>query len=88
MPTFEIEQYEICVTKYRVEASSEADAIAKLFDGAADAVDNSHEYIEVAENCGLPADEHQDLADELRSLGVPVDEIIHSIRSVEQVEGT
>ncbi len=86
MPTFQIEQYEMCVTKYRVEASSEAEAIAKLFDGGADAVDDSHQYIEVAEDCGLPADEHQDLAAELRSLGVPVDEIIPSIRSVEQVE--
>lgn len=86
MPMFEIEQYEICVTTYRVEASSEAEAIAKLFDGAADAVDNSHEYIEVAEDCGLPADEHQELATGLRSLGVPVDEIISSIRSVEQID--
>jgi len=86
MPIFEIEQYEICMTKYRVEASSEAEAIAKLFDGGADAVDDSHEYIEVAEDCGLPADEHQELAAELRSLGVPVDEIIPSIRSVEQID--
>lgn len=86
MPTFEIEQYEICVTKYRVEASSEAEAIAKLFDGGADAVDNSHEYIEVAEDCGLPADEHRELAAVLRSLGVPVDEIISSIRSIEEVD--
>jgi len=86
MPVFEIEQYEICVTKYRVEACSEAEAIVKLFDGGADVVDNSHEYIEVAEDCGLPADEHQELAAELQSLGVPVDEIIPSIRTVEQVE--
>ncbi len=83
---YEIEQYEICITKYRVEASSEAEAIAKLLDGGADALDNSHEYVETAEDFGLPADEHQDLAAELRSLGVPVDEIIPSIRSVEQVE--
>lgn len=83
---YEIEQYEICVTKCRVEASSEAEAIAKLFDGGADVVDNSHEYIEVAEGCGLPADEHQELAAELRDLGVPVDEIIPSIRSIEEVE--
>jgi hypothetical protein len=83
---YEIEQYELCVTKYRVEASSEAEAIAKLLDGGADAVENSHEYIEMAEDCGLPADEHQELAAELRSLGVPVDEIIPSIRSVKQVD--
>ena len=86
MPTFQIEQYEICVTTYRVEAASEAEAIAKLFDGGADVVDNSHEYIEVAEDCGLLADEHQELAAELRELGVPVDQIIPSIRSIEEVD--
>jgi hypothetical protein len=63
MPLFELEQYEICVTKYRVEASSEAEAIAKLFDGGAEAVDDCHEYIEIAEDCGLPADEHQELVE-------------------------
>ena len=86
MPTYEVEQYEICVTTYRVEAASEAEAIAKLFDGGADAVDNSHEYIEVAEHCGLPADEHRELAEELRKLGVPVDEIIPSIRNIEEID--
>ena len=44
------------------------------------------EQRETAEDCGLPADEHQQLAAELRTLGVPVDEIIPSIRSVEQIE--
>lgn len=83
---YEIEQYELCVTRYRVEASSEAEAVAKLLDGKADAVDNSHDYLEAAEDCGLPADEHQEMADELRRLGVAVDEIIPSIRSVEQIE--
>lgn len=86
MPMFEIEQYEICITKYRVEVSSEAEAIAKLFDGRADALDNSHECIEIAEECGLPVDKHQKIASELLSLGVPVDKFIPSIRSVEQVE--
>lgn len=84
--TYEIEQYEICVTKYRIEAASEAEAIAKLLDGGADAVDNTHEYIETAEDCGLPVDEYQQLAAELRALGVPVGEIIPSIRSVEEVD--
>lgn len=86
MPTFEIEQYEICVTKYRVEASSESEAITKLLDGGAEAIDNSHEYIEVAEDWGLPANEHQELAAGLRELGIPFDEIIPSIRSIEQIE--
>ena len=85
MPVFEIEQYELHTTKFRVEAENEVAAIVKLLDGEADAVDDSLEYIEVAADFGLPADEHQELAAELRELGVPVDEIIPSIRTVEQI---
>lgn len=33
MPTYEIEQYEIHVREYTVEADNEAEAIARLFDG-------------------------------------------------------
>ncbi len=86
MPVFEIEQYEIYTTKFRVEAASEAEAVAKLFNGEAEAVDDSLEYIEVAEDLGLPADEFRDLADELRNLGVSVGEhVIPSIRNIEEV---
>jgi hypothetical protein len=84
MPIYEIEQYEIHAQKYRVEANSEAEAIKMLFDGEADAEDNGLDYIEVCEDMGLPADDHRDLAVQLRSLGVSVSEhVIPSIRSVE-----
>ena len=84
MPTFVIEQYEIHTMKYRVEANSEAEALKILLDGEADAMDNSLEYIEVAEDLGLPAEEHRELSEQLRSLGVSVGEdVIPSIRSVE-----
>ena len=86
MPTFEIEQYELHAMKYRVEAENEADAIVKLLAGLALPVDNGLEYIEVADDFGLPADEHRELADALRSQGVPVDVVIPSIRSIETVE--
>jgi len=83
---YEIEQYELHTMKYRVEAASEAEAIAKLFDGEGEAVDNSLEYIEVADNFGLPADEYPELANALRDLGVSVgDAVIPSIRSIEEV---
>ena len=36
MPTYEIEQYELHAMKYRVEAATEAEAIAKLFQGEAE----------------------------------------------------
>jgi hypothetical protein len=87
MPTFEIEQYELHAMKHRVEAKNEADAIAKLFNGEAEPVDDSLEYIEVAEDYGMPADQNQDLAKRLRKLGIAVgDDIIGSVRSIRQVE--
>ncbi len=87
MPEFEIEQYELHAMRYQVEATSEAEAIAKLLHGLALPVDDSQEYIEVADDHGLPAVEHSELADQLRVLGVPVDgAVIPSIRSIERVE--
>ncbi len=87
MTMFEIEQYELHAMKYRVEAESEAQAIAGLFDGEAEPVEQSQDYIEIAEDHGLPVDEHRELADRLRALGVPVGEaVIPSIRSIERVE--
>lgn len=87
MPMFEIEQYELHAMKYRVEAATEAEAIRRLLDGEAEPVEQSQDYIEVAEDVGLPVDEYRELADELRALGVAVgDAVIPSIRSIERVE--
>ena len=86
MPLFEVEQYEIHTQKFQVEASSEAEAIFKVLNGEAKAMDNEQEYIEVAEDIGLPVDEHRTLAEELHRLGIQIgDDIIPSIRSVEEV---
>ena len=86
MPTYEVEQYELHVMKYRVEAATEADAIAKLFQGEAEPVCQSQEFIEIAEDFGLPAEEYRDLAEALRALGVSVDDaVIPSIRSIARV---
>jgi len=86
MPTFEIEQYEVYVQRHQIEADSEAEAIKKLFDGQAVAVDNSLELVEVCDELGLPVDEYSDLANKLQSLGVTLHaDVIPSIRSVEQL---
>ncbi|MGD0899742.1 MAG: hypothetical protein ABR915_18065 [Thermoguttaceae bacterium] len=84
MPTYQIEQYELHVRAYRVEANSEAEAIAKLYEGECEQLDEP-DCLEVANDYGLPADEHRELADALRDLGVKVDEVIPSIRSIEKV---
>jgi len=85
--TREIEQFELHVMRYRVEADSEAQAIAKLFNGEAEPVEQSQDFIEVAEDFGLAADDHRELADQLRGLGVAVGEaVIPSIRSIVRVK--
>lgn len=88
MPAFEIEQYEVHAMKYRVEADDLAQAIIKLFDGESDPVADSLEYIEVDDERGLWADDHATLAEQLLSLGLPVENVIPSIRSVTQLDGS
>jgi len=83
MPAFEIEQFELHVATYKVEADDEADAIAKVLDG--DGEQTGVEYVQVAEDLGLPVDAHQELADALRQLGVTVGNVVRSIRSVARV---
>ena len=70
-----------------MEATDEADAIAKLFAGEADPVEQSDEYIEVAEDYGMPADQNQELAEELRRTGnyAVAANVIPSIRSIAEV---
>ena len=69
------------------DADNEAVAICNLFHGEADPVDNGLEFIEVTEDCGLPVDEHRELAGQLRKLGVTVGEhVIPNIRTIERVE--
>ena len=86
MPKFEIEQYEIHTQRYRVEADDEVEAVKRLFDGQASAVDGGLEYIEGAEDVGLPVEEYRELADELRKLGESIGEdVIPSIRSIERI---
>ena len=86
MPTYEVEQFELHCMRYRVEADSEALAIAKLFAGEGEPVGQSQEFIEVANDYGLPTDEYRELAEALLLLGVPVeDSMIPSIRSIDEV---
>jgi type III secretion system FlhB-like substrate exporter len=87
MPTYEIEQYELHAMTYRIEAADKAEAIALLFAGEAEPVDQSQDMIEVADDYGLPVEEHRELAKALRKRGITVQKVIPSIRSIEEVEG-
>lgn len=86
MPLYEIEQYELHMMKFHVEANSPAEAIEQLFRGELEAIENSMEFVEIAEDYGLPAEEYRELAEELRDLDIEVDEVIPSIRSITEIE--
>lgn len=86
MPKYLIEQYEIHSQTYRVEADNEALAILKMFEGKAEPADDGPNYIEVAIDLGLPADDYRDLARELAKLGIDADDVIPSIRDIVQVD--
>ena len=86
MAQFEIEQFEIHVSKYTVEAGSEAEAIAKLLQDDPNIIFEDSEYVEIATDYGLSVDDNPDLAEGLHALGVRISQdTIDSIRSVKQV---
>lgn len=87
MPKFEVEQYEIHTQLHCVDAVSEAEAIKRVCDGEGNAVDGGLEFIEVAEDLGLPREEYRALAEQLQAMGIALGEdIIPSVRSVRQLE--
>lgn len=87
MPIFEIEQYETHSQRYRIEADTEAEAIARHFEGKAKLVEGAGILIEVNCDLGLPVDEFRDLADGLRDLRVSIDDdVIPSIRSIDRID--
>ncbi len=84
MPKYRIDQYELHYATYEVDAESEAEAILVVFNGGAEVIDTG--YIEVTDDFGMPADEHRELAEALRTRGISVSDVIPSVRSVEKVE--
>jgi len=83
---FEIEQYELHVVTYEVEAGSAAEAIARVFDGDGDMF-NGSEYVGTCDQTGMSVEDAPKLAEELRKLGVQLRGcMIRSIRSVRRRE--
>ena len=85
MPTYQISQYELHSAKYRIEADSEDEAIARFFEGEGDPVNDSLEFIETANDHGMPSDEYPSLVRALRKQGIDADDCIPSIRSIDLV---
>jgi hypothetical protein len=90
MATFEIEQYEVHVMNYRVEADNHAEAIVKLLRGGGEPLDYMLEFVEVCRDKGLTADSVPDIATHLRQAGIELGglavPVIPSIRECYQVD--
>jgi hypothetical protein len=87
MPTYEIEQYELHTVRHRVRAASKAEAVQFVLSGRAFSLEETLEFIEVADRYGLPAEEHSELCAELRAIGVRcIRDVIPSIREIEDVD--
>ena len=84
MPKFVIEQYELHLSVHEIEADSCAAAIKRLLEKPAlgDNGDDVSRFLEVAEQYGLSTADNQELAEQLRHLGVPVQDIVPGIRQV------
>ena len=88
MPKFVVERYELHAQKVEIEAASQAQAIAAVLNGEGTDIDNGLDYIESAEEFGMPTEElSEGLEAELRTLGVDLGgDYVHALRSVEEIE--
>ena len=89
MALFEIEQYELHVMTYRVEADTREEAIVKLLRGDGEPLDDTMEFVEVCCDEGMAADSAPDIAAHFAKVGIKLGglevPVIPSIREVYQV---
>jgi len=82
---FEITQYELHTSRYRIAAPTAAAAIKELLDGNAEMEDDSGEFVEVMTDRGLPFVANAELGLALQELGVVVEDVLPSIQDVRVV---
>ena len=84
MPKFIVEQYEIHVFCYAVESENRGEAIAKVFNGDCQPLEDKSEYIATADENGMPLSELTEGERYYLDFDES-DELVPSIRSVEQI---
>jgi hypothetical protein len=88
---FEVELYELHSSKVKVQARNKAEAILKALKAESEPVDDSSEYIEMADGYGVFANDaglaltKEELAEVTKELGIKPCESIPSFRQVEEV---
>jgi hypothetical protein len=82
MPLFSVEQYELYVQELQVEASDEAEAVAKVLQGQGKMT--AMEFVSHPEDYGMSLHEAPELASRLFERGIlkDGDAVVPSIRSV------
>jgi len=89
MAVFEIEQYELHVMTYRVEADNHREAVVKLLQGHGEPLDDTLDFVEVCYDKGMTADSVPDIATHLRQAGIELGgvlvPVIPSVRECYQV---
>lgn len=86
--TYVIEAYELWAQRYRVKARSPEDALRKFYKGSAAAVDDTAEYLELAEEYGLSPDQLQERGLNLGRLPGNVDAWLPGVRDIFVDTGT
>ena len=90
MALFEIEQYELHVMTYRVEADNREEAIVKLLGGDGEPIDDTLEFVEVYYDKGMTADSEPDISSRLQVAGIELGGlgvwVIPSVRECYQVD--
>jgi hypothetical protein len=88
---FEVELYELHSAKVRVHAKDKAEAILRALEAKSEPVDDSGEYIEMADGYGVFANDaglaltKEELAKVTKELGIKPCESIPAVRQVEEV---
>ena len=85
MAKFIIEQYELHAQKYEVEAENKVDAIKALFEGQANIVDSSLDYVQVAHDYFQPNLFSYEELNAIDKFSTIEDDCVTSIRSIEKV---
>ena len=83
--TYHVQQYELHISTYEVEARGVVNAIRRVLDGDGSLIEPSPELCGVLDDRGIPVEEGSELAKALQELGVPmIESKIASICSVKK----
>lgn len=88
---FEVELYELHASKVSVHAKDKAEAILKAVHGQGDPIDDTCEYVEMADGYGMTANDaglalnEEELAKVTKELGIQRLGIIPTLRQIEEV---